>query len=140
METKCYFRRGVFFIIICWITLHQLKIFRSAIAKKKEKDMDPICHNFYIVYWSRVKFWNNYFLVDFWWCQKWIISQWYQAKKFFFCFLFLKSQFYRSAGNVVKGITCHQAKDANSKFFSGKRCQRQPSANHTCVQKRLIDA
>ena len=35
------------------------------------------------------------------------------------------------------------AKYANSKFDLGKRCQRQPSANHiynhTCVRKRLID-
>ena len=38
-------RRGFFFI--CCITLHQLKIFRSAIAKKKKKkDMDPIYCDF----------------------------------------------------------------------------------------------
>ena len=41
--------------LVCWITLHRLKFFRSAIAKKKtkkkekEKDMDPIYHNFYVV-------------------------------------------------------------------------------------------
>ena len=51
--------------------------------------------------------------------------------------------------NVVKVKTCHQLKNANSifqickrcrqKFCLGDRCQRQPSANHTCVWKRLID-
>ena len=38
-----------------------------------------------------------------------------------------------------KGKTCRQAKDADGKFCLGKRCQRQPSANHICVPKRLID-
>ena len=32
-----------------------------------------------------------------------------------------------------------QAKDADGKFCLGKKCQRQPSVNHTYVQKRLID-
>ena len=41
---------------------------------------------------------------------------------------------------VVKGEIYRQAKDADGKFCLGKRCQRQPSANHIYVRKRLIDA
>ena len=50
-------------------------------------------------------------------------------------FLFKNRKYY-----AVKGKTCRQAKDADGKFCQGKRCQRQPSVNHMCVRKRLIDA
>ena len=42
--------------------------------------------------------------------------------------------------HVVKGGRCRKAKDAKGKFCLGKRCQKQPSANHVCVQKRIIRA
>ena len=35
--------------------------------------------------------------------------------------------------DVVKGMQCRQAKDADGKFCLGNRCQRLPSANHVCV-------
>ena len=38
----------------------------------------------------------------------------------------------RNYYNVAEGQTCRHAKDANSKFTLCKRCQQQPSANHTC--------
>ena len=34
--------------------------------------------------------------------------------------------------HVVEGETCRRAKDADSKFCLGKRCQQQPSTNHIC--------
>ena len=72
---------GVFFYLLYYIT--STEFFRSAIAKK---DMDPIYHNFYIVYWSWVKFQNNWFFGDFWWGQNEQFCGSVRQNPFFFFF------------------------------------------------------
>ena len=79
---------GSFFI--CWITLHQLKFFRSAITKRKKKTWTPFIVSFEIIIFM-------------------VFSD--EAKNEQFCggvrqnpFFFLKSQFFRSAGNVIQQI------------------------------------
>ena len=42
------------FFLFVGITFHQLFFFQ--IGDRKKKDMDPIYHNFYVVYQSRVMF------------------------------------------------------------------------------------
>ena len=89
-----------------------------------------MCNNFnvillkgYVNYVDNMK--NNYLL---YFCSHWPVSE-------FFLFPKIKS----AAGNVVKVKSCCQSKDAASNCCLGKRCQRQPSANHICVWTRLID-